>query len=218
MATPLRETAAYKALEKHYETARTWHMRDMFEKDPKRFDDFRCSSVAFSASSKLRWPCAILAALSFAFFLSLPLSSATVGTSEGDFFVDYSKNIVSEETMRLLFDLVRRASDSVRACVCRHDLHMLSTLLFIFLTAVVHLYCTVQYCTVLMHTYRYMIDLYIRTLRCMYVCSRNIYTVSDPWLCTPHHQQSQQCTATQASFCATCLSRLVPHGGIMGAC
>lgn len=73
MATPLRETAAYKALEKHYETARTWHMRDMFEKDPKRFDKF----------------------------------SATVGTPEGDFFVDYSKNIVNEETMRLLFDLAR---------------------------------------------------------------------------------------------------------------
>ena len=36
-------------------------------------------------------------------FMSLSTSAAT---KDGDFLVDYSKNIITEDTMKLLFDLV----------------------------------------------------------------------------------------------------------------
>lgn len=41
MAEPLTATSGYKALEAHQKKMKDEHMRDMFENNPKRFDDFR---------------------------------------------------------------------------------------------------------------------------------------------------------------------------------
>src|SRR5580698_5420286 len=38
--TPLTQLAAWKALEKHYETIRQQHLRDLFAKDPSRGTSF----------------------------------------------------------------------------------------------------------------------------------------------------------------------------------
>ena len=62
---------AWKKLEDHYKAISPLHMREMFAKDPQRFDKF-----------------------------SLRL---------GDLLVDYSKNRITEETMRLLHALAREA-------------------------------------------------------------------------------------------------------------
>ena len=40
-AMSLTGTPEYKALQSHVEKLKDMHMRDLFEKDPKRFDDFR---------------------------------------------------------------------------------------------------------------------------------------------------------------------------------
>ncbi|XP_062513681.1 glucose-6-phosphate isomerase-like [Corticium candelabrum] len=65
--------AEWKALEEHYRQASTWHMRDMFAKDPQRFEQFH----------------------------------AVLSTAHGQLLLDYSKNIVSKDTMQLLFNLAR---------------------------------------------------------------------------------------------------------------
>ena len=42
MTAPLKTVPEFKALEEHFVKAKTWHMRELFEKDSKRFDKFRC--------------------------------------------------------------------------------------------------------------------------------------------------------------------------------
>lgn len=56
MAAPLKQTAEYKAVESHVETElKSLHMRDLFEKDPKRFEEFRYEHLATRlASSHLK--------------------------------------------------------------------------------------------------------------------------------------------------------------------
>ena len=41
MAEPLTETSGYKALDNHQKKMQNEHMREMFEANPKRFEDFR---------------------------------------------------------------------------------------------------------------------------------------------------------------------------------
>ena len=63
------ETKAWQALEAHAEEMKEVHMRELFEKDPARFDHF--------------------------------------SKALGDVFVDYSKNIITTETIKLLLDLAK---------------------------------------------------------------------------------------------------------------
>ncbi|MDJ0722288.1 MAG: glucose-6-phosphate isomerase [Desulfobacterales bacterium] len=63
------QTQSWRALQDHFQTMQTVHMRDLFAADPKRFDNF-----------------------------SLPFE---------DILVDYSKNRIDAETMRLLLELAR---------------------------------------------------------------------------------------------------------------
>ena len=65
----LPQTAEWQALQKHYETIKDSQMRDMFAKDPERFNKF-----------------------------SLKLENM---------LLDYSKNRINEETMKLLVDLAK---------------------------------------------------------------------------------------------------------------
>jgi glucose-6-phosphate isomerase len=65
----LTESGIWKALQEHYREVEPLHMRDLFAKDPSRFDKFH---------------------LQF-----------------NDILVDYSKNRITEETMRLLYALAR---------------------------------------------------------------------------------------------------------------
>ncbi len=67
----LTQSPAWLALHNHYEQARTWHLRELFATDPKRFERF-----------------------------SLRLD---------DLLFDYSKNRISEETVRLLVALAEQA-------------------------------------------------------------------------------------------------------------
>jgi glucose-6-phosphate isomerase len=69
---------AWRALQKHQREMAEVHMRDLFARDPQRFEN-----------------------------LSLQLSD---GTSDGEILFDYSKNRVTQETMRLLCDLARQAN------------------------------------------------------------------------------------------------------------
>jgi len=74
----LSSSPAWKALDAHYATMKSVHMKDLFAKDPERFDKF---SLKFE-----------------------------------DILLDYSKNVISEETMDLLHklavqqDVTRKAS------------------------------------------------------------------------------------------------------------
>jgi len=67
----LRETAQWRALEKHWQEMGARHMRSLFEQDARRFDKFSLST------------CGIL--------------------------LDYSKNLITEETLRLLVALAGQA-------------------------------------------------------------------------------------------------------------
>ncbi len=67
----LTKLQAWKALQQHYKQVKKLHLRDLFEKDPKRFEKF---SVRF-----------------------------------GDLLLDYSKNRITSETMKLLVQLAREA-------------------------------------------------------------------------------------------------------------
>ncbi len=67
----LTKLPAWKALKQHYKQAKKLHLRDLFEKDPKRFEKF---SIRFN-----------------------------------DILLDYSKNRITSETMKLLFQLAREA-------------------------------------------------------------------------------------------------------------
>jgi glucose-6-phosphate isomerase len=80
----MRDTPAWAALEHHYHEARTWHMRDLFAKDPER-------------------------------------AARLCGEACG-LHLDYSKNIVTEETLRLLRDLARAADwEGVRNAMFRGE-------------------------------------------------------------------------------------------------
>ncbi len=67
----LTKLPAWNALQQHYKQAKKLHLRDLFEKDPKRFEKF---SVRFN-----------------------------------DILLDYSKNRITSETMKLLVQLARDA-------------------------------------------------------------------------------------------------------------
>lgn len=67
----LAQSAAWQALQSHYQTMRHVHMRDLFESDSQRFAKF---TLIFN-----------------------------------DLLLDYSKNIIADETMVLLLDLARQA-------------------------------------------------------------------------------------------------------------
>jgi len=68
----LTKSKVWKALKKHHKQLSNRHMREMFAKDPQRFDKFSLEA------------CGI--------------------------FLDYSKNRITEKTMRLLFSLARQAN------------------------------------------------------------------------------------------------------------
>lgn len=67
----LTKLPAWNALQQHYKKAKKLHLRDLFEKDSKRFEKF---SIRFN-----------------------------------DILLDYSKNRITDETMKLLLQLVREA-------------------------------------------------------------------------------------------------------------
>ncbi len=68
----LTQSTAWKALETHHRSMTSVHMRELFARDPERFDRF-----------SITW---------------------------GDFLLDYSKNRITQETMKLLFDLAGSAN------------------------------------------------------------------------------------------------------------
>ncbi|XP_065064968.1 glucose-6-phosphate isomerase-like [Rhopilema esculentum] len=72
MATSLTNLPEWKALQKHQEISKSWHMRELFKADPARFDKFKLC-LESDGSSKL--------------------------------LLDYSKNIINEETLKLLQNL-----------------------------------------------------------------------------------------------------------------
>ncbi|KAJ3147524.1 hypothetical protein HDU89_005347 [Geranomyces variabilis] len=68
---------AWKALQQHYDAhGKSFHLRELFAKDPARFDKFH---TVFKPD----------------------------GASHPSLFFDYSKNIITEETLRLLLTLIR---------------------------------------------------------------------------------------------------------------
>ncbi|HWU97317.1 MAG TPA: glucose-6-phosphate isomerase [Oxalicibacterium sp.] len=71
MGTSLTDTSDWQALQQHLDNAKTWQMRDLFARDPVRFDKFSAEAAGL--------------------------------------FLDYSKNIVDEKTLSLLFALARDA-------------------------------------------------------------------------------------------------------------
>ncbi len=71
MKRPIRESAAWKALEAHYRAVKDVHLRELFREDPRRAESFSLSA--------------------------------------GDLYLDYSKNRVTAETMRLLLALASAA-------------------------------------------------------------------------------------------------------------
>lgn len=73
MSASLTQCPEFSALKSHYEAASKLHMRDLFAKDPKRFEKF----------------------------------SAQIDTKDGIILVDYSKNIITDETMKLLMNLAK---------------------------------------------------------------------------------------------------------------
>ncbi len=70
-STPLTQSTAWQALQKHYGAARSMRLQDLFRDDPGRFDRFHVQT--------------------------------------GELFLDFSKNLVTDETMDLLFRLARQA-------------------------------------------------------------------------------------------------------------
>ncbi|MBR4398632.1 MAG: glucose-6-phosphate isomerase, partial [Fibrobacter sp.] len=68
----LTDSTEWKALEAHAEVAKTWHMKELFAKDPARADKFSAEACGL--------------------------------------FLDYSKNIITDETMAKLQDLLKSAN------------------------------------------------------------------------------------------------------------
>ncbi|KJE97440.1 glucose phosphate isomerase a [Capsaspora owczarzaki ATCC 30864] len=72
------DTPAWKALQEHYDTkASKWQMRDLFQADPARFETF--SRVLKQGGNN----------------------------ENGDFLLDFSKNVITDETFKLLLALAR---------------------------------------------------------------------------------------------------------------
>src|SRR5271170_5858448 len=69
--TPLTELAAWKALSKHYEQIKPIHLKELFDKDPKRAEKFNVEAAGL--------------------------------------FLDYSKNRITEETLKLLIQLAEES-------------------------------------------------------------------------------------------------------------
>ena len=67
----LTDSQEWKALEAHAEVAKTWHMKELFAKDPARAEKFSAEACGL--------------------------------------FLDYSKNIITDETMAKLQDLLKSA-------------------------------------------------------------------------------------------------------------
>ena len=61
------QTVSWNKLKAHYQSAKQWHLRQLFKDDPKRFEKF--------------------------------------SIKEGDILVDYSKNIITDETLDILLQL-----------------------------------------------------------------------------------------------------------------
>ena len=68
----LTDSQEWKALEAHAEVAKTWHMKELFAKDPARAEKFSLEACGL--------------------------------------FLDYSKNIITDETMAKLQDLLKSAN------------------------------------------------------------------------------------------------------------
>ena len=68
----LTDSQEWKALEAHAEVAKTWHMKELFAKDPARAEKFSAEACGL--------------------------------------FLDYSKNIITDETMAKLQDLLKSAN------------------------------------------------------------------------------------------------------------
>ena len=68
----LTDSTEWKALEAHAEVAKTWHMKELFAKDPARAEKFSLEACGL--------------------------------------FLDYSKNIITDETMAKLQDLLKSAN------------------------------------------------------------------------------------------------------------
>src|SRR6476661_9963872 len=47
MTTPLRQRAAFTALQSHYESIKQRHLRDLFREDPKRAEKFSIDALGF---------------------------------------------------------------------------------------------------------------------------------------------------------------------------
>jgi glucose-6-phosphate isomerase len=86
------DSAAWKALQAHYDQhGESINMRDLFETDANRFENFRCTLLA--------------AALSLRSYVSL--CSVETDLGDGPFLFDYSKNLVDEAVLGKLLDLAR---------------------------------------------------------------------------------------------------------------
>ena len=55
MASSLTECPEFSALQSHYEAASKFHMRDLFEKDPQRFDKFRYEGLQYPSRLLFRF-------------------------------------------------------------------------------------------------------------------------------------------------------------------
>ncbi len=76
MATPLTELAAWKALSEHYKQIEPIHLKELFEKDPRRAEKFTVEAAGL--------------------------------------FLDYSKNRITEETIKLLLQLAEESGLTAR--------------------------------------------------------------------------------------------------------
>ncbi|KAI8921872.1 Phosphoglucose isomerase [Powellomyces hirtus] len=77
MPSSVTSSPAWQALQKHYDQqGKSFHLRELFAKDPSRFDKFHTTFKPANATHP-------------------------------SLFLDYSKNIVTEETLELLFKLIR---------------------------------------------------------------------------------------------------------------
>jgi glucose-6-phosphate isomerase len=81
----------WQALQKHQREMAEVHMRDLFAGDPQRFENFSLRLAGGGAGEP-------------------DSASGEPDYSSGDILFDYSKNRVTQETMRLLFDLARQAN------------------------------------------------------------------------------------------------------------
>ena len=102
MASSLTGTAEFKALHDHYEQMKDQHMRALFDGDQERFKKFRWAPPYIcEICSVCTCVCVCVCVC-----MCVNVHSVTLAGAEGEVLLDYSKNIVTENTMKLLFDLV----------------------------------------------------------------------------------------------------------------